>query len=348
MKRKPSQTELRGARVGGRRKTSDNLEAKGKALDNLAKKDLLAALRHANATPQQLITWLKTFSPNVTTEEKLQAIKLNPALALLFLETPEADDPLLVEIFRSECGMLNAKIVGRLASMNRPDFVYLNLQVVESVLPLIKNRNEPLPAEAIEEAYKWLSGNASEEEVLIAVRMCNAAMFRFQALEDQVGTFVANAASHAAASVKYETFRHTDAIAMSAKAYALTVGPEDSWMWYKARAEKLKFALSIADNLGQQVGNRVAKKKNVKVIQSIMVEKAYAPKVSKAKIWVKKMGGKISDVDETEHFWRFRQHDPSLFVKGSFRTHHTTHGIRTLVATPGPGFRALFQVGEEG
>jgi hypothetical protein len=83
-------------------------------------------------------------------------------------------------------------------------------------------------------------------------------------------------------------------------------------------------------------------RKKLQVIQSIMIDKDYAPALATAKAWVKQMGGRISDVDETDNFWRFRQHDPALFVKGTFRTHHETHGVRSLVARPRPEFREAF------
>lgn len=338
--------QLSNESVAGR-KTADNPAADAKALNNLAKRDRLAALRHANATPEQLIGWLVGSSTQFTMEEKLQALKSNPVLALMYLESPASDDPLLTEIFKQEYILLFTKMKQRLSKMDKSSFLLFCLRCVESVLPLIADKRESLPAHAINEAYRWIEGEASEADVMSAVRGCNSAAFRFESNRELVAESVAKAAAAAAALVQGREYRPTDTMGLVLLATADSVASERSWPWYQAKVQKLQWMLHISEPLTQSVGKKMGKKKDPLVIQSIMVEKRYAPNVSKAKIWVKKMGGKVSDIDETENFWRFRQHDPSLFVKGSFRTHHTTHGVRTLVAKPSLKFRALFLLGEE-
>jgi hypothetical protein len=54
------------------------------------------------------------------------------------------------------------------------------------------------------------------------------------------------------------------------------------------------------------------------VVQSIVLRKDCFS-YSDAKFWVKGHGYKYDDVDEKENTWRFRQYDPSIFDKMTFR-----------------------------
>jgi hypothetical protein len=71
-----------------------------------------------------------------------------------------------------------------------------------------------------------------------------------------------------------------------------------------------------------------------KVVQSIMIDKKYAPNVETAKAWVQSLKFSVRDVDETPKFWRFRQQDPIFFKKNTFRHWHLSSGVRALVAAP--------------
>lgn len=80
-------------------------------------------------------------------------------------------------------------------------------------------------------------------------------------------------------------------------------------------------------------------KSNARVVQSILIDKAYAPALKTAKAWVQSLGGSVAKVDETENFWRFRQQDPRLFLPNSYRHYHLGHGVRGVMAIPKTQYR---------
>ena len=87
-------------------------------------------------------------------------------------------------------------------------------------------------------------------------------------------------------------------------------------------------------------------KKADKVIQSVIVKKKYAPQLNTALAWVQSLHLKTDSIDEKVNTWRFRQHDPSFFLKNSFKMYHIGHGIMAAVATPKKGVFAGLSVQE--
>jgi len=354
--------KMNGHQISGRR-TADKMDASVKQLWALAKRDVLAALRHPNASPEMLVAWLSSPNPKVSLSARVEALKSNPVFGLMALESPADDDKLLVELWKRDAESLLNKIRPMLARMSHHDYVFTCLDAASSVLPLFEARypDDYRPAEALEAARQWWVAKVSTEYVTAAIRECNQALVMCMNLDDRVGDLVANACAHAASSVKTE-YRNVEAVELSAKAAATVVAKEETWPWYHAQAEKLRQILGQIEQRTAIGGRKVTictpcgvktlsapkknrplpRKKQQQVIQSILIDKDYAPELAVAKKWVRLMGGKILKVDETENFWRFRQHDPKHFVKNSFRTHHPTHGVRVLIARPLPTFHEAF------
>lgn len=80
-----------------------------------------------------------------------------------------------------------------------------------------------------------------------------------------------------------------------------------------------------------------SKYRKPRVIQSVLIKKKYYPTRREASAIVKRMGGQISQFEEDETFWRYRQHEPELFQKSTFRHWHLAKGVRAIVALPIPG-----------
>lgn len=80
---------------------------------------------------------------------------------------------------------------------------------------------------------------------------------------------------------------------------------------------------------------RVWDKKNRKgsKVQTIMFDKDHYT-LRQARKWLKDNDFKDLKVDETEEYYRFRQLDPSLFVKNSFRTINFTTTVKAVVGIP--------------
>lgn len=95
----------------------DNPEASPKQLEDLAKRDRLSALRHPNASPEQLALWL---SPERSTgrTERLAALEENPALVLFTLEDASPQHVLLCEMWTAKYYEAFAKVEERLAKIN--------------------------------------------------------------------------------------------------------------------------------------------------------------------------------------------------------------------------------------
>lgn len=77
------------------------------------------------------------------------------------------------------------------------------------------------------------------------------------------------------------------------------------------------------------------------VAQSVLVAKEIAPRKASAAKIVKELGKgyKTSKADETELFWRFRQHPPEKFRKGTWMTWTLgfPEGVKVVAATPKRG-----------
>ena len=69
------------------------------------------------------------------------------------------------------------------------------------------------------------------------------------------------------------------------------------------------------------------------VTQSILFKKRYWT-IARAKKWLKSKGKKGLVVDETDNYYRFRQLDPDLFRKSSFRTIKYTPSIMAVIGEP--------------
>lgn len=83
-------------------------------------------------------------------------------------------------------------------------------------------------------------------------------------------------------------------------------------------------------------------RRKIRIIQSIHIDKHYAPELATAKAMVKLIGGSVRNVDETENFWRFRQQDPDLFQKHTLRHWHRGPGVREIVGLPLPEYQDQF------
>lgn len=94
----------RKAAVGARVKVADDMAVDPAKLEGLAKRDRLAALRHPQASKEQLVRWLavhpKTGGVPKNYKERLAALEQNPTLPLFWLENPPtASDPLMWAIW---------------------------------------------------------------------------------------------------------------------------------------------------------------------------------------------------------------------------------------------------------
>lgn len=71
-------------------------------------------------------------------------------------------------------------------------------------------------------------------------------------------------------------------------------------------------------------------------IQTLIFPKSWTP--ARASSWARGRGFTVSKIDETSTSLRIRQHDPSAFTKGSFRTISIGKTeIRAVVGCPRPG-----------
>lgn len=67
------------------------------------------------------------------------------------------------------------------------------------------------------------------------------------------------------------------------------------------------------------------------IVQTILVDKSRYQTPDAAAAVVLGMGGHVLKIDETRHYWRFRQAPPGHFLKGSLRTWHFDPGVMMVV-----------------
>jgi hypothetical protein len=66
--------------------------------------------------------------------------------------------------------------------------------------------------------------------------------------------------------------------------------------------------------------------------QSVVLRKEYFRNLTAAKKWVREHGFVVSKVDTTPNTWRFRQDDPELFRKSTFRNKDIDDGVYLVLA----------------
>lgn len=67
------------------------------------------------------------------------------------------------------------------------------------------------------------------------------------------------------------------------------------------------------------------------VVQSVILERRVFKTKKSAREWVRKRKFKSGKIDTTENHYRFRQKEPSLFIKGSFRTTAIHNGVKIII-----------------
>lgn len=74
-------------------------------------------------------------------------------------------------------------------------------------------------------------------------------------------------------------------------------------------------------------------------VQSVLISRDHprAQTAAGARAVAKKFGAKTTKVDKTTGYWRFRQHNPSSYKKGSFRTSTITKHVKFVYGIPKQG-----------
>lgn len=83
--------------------------------------------------------------------------------------------------------------------------------------------------------------------------------------------------------------------------------------------------------------------------QSVVLRKDRFRTIAKAKKWVREHGFSVSyGVDSKPNTWRFRQEDPSLFHKSTFRNKYIDDGVYLVLAKRIGGARKRGNPGRSG
>lgn len=72
-------------------------------------------------------------------------------------------------------------------------------------------------------------------------------------------------------------------------------------------------------------------KRPATTVQTLILSKKRFKSAKAASKWVRDNGFKVHKIDETSTSYRFRQREPSKFIKGSFRTITLTTGVKAVV-----------------
>ena len=68
-------------------------------------------------------------------------------------------------------------------------------------------------------------------------------------------------------------------------------------------------------------------------VQSVILSQQFFS-LREAEDWILSHGFRVSKIDESRNFWRFRQQPPTWFKKGTFRTIRLRPGVEAIVGCP--------------
>lgn len=135
--------------IGARTKMADNAELSPAKLENLAKRDRMAALRHPNATKEQLHRWLN-FKHTQGLLDRLAALEQNPALDLFSLELPSPFDPFEIDLWRARYKKAVNDYAVATANLTEDQAMGWAEYEARSVIPVL-GRREPEKARQLKE-----------------------------------------------------------------------------------------------------------------------------------------------------------------------------------------------------
>lgn len=166
--------------VGARTKVSDDMMVDPKKLEGLAKRDRLAALRHPQASKDQLVKWLavhpKTGGVPPNYKERLAALEQNPSLPLFWLEAPPApNDDLMWAIWAMRFAIATEEINNALAKLTPKQMVAWAEKEIWANLHRLRKKDAAASDELTEIMDKILSSEEfrksleSKEDDLLAI-----------------------------------------------------------------------------------------------------------------------------------------------------------------------------------
>lgn len=190
--------------VAGRTKVADDPSAKGAKLDALAKRDRLAALRHPNATPEQMAEWMRSRSKNADELiERVKALQENPALPLLLLEDRPKDDPFLSLYWEGMCRLENASLSALLDDQPIHVLVQLAWKSCKPLVPLYRKEfpDNDTAEQLMQHVEEFMTGDHSRVLEIYIQREATQIFDPIRGLGYKTTVYVANALNNFAAGV---------------------------------------------------------------------------------------------------------------------------------------------------
>lgn len=217
--------------VGGRKPAKKKTKAKQPHRVGMSSEGKnLEILRDPNSTADQLIASLD-YNKYRGLRDRLAVLEENPALPLLFLEDASAFAPLPKAYWSAKLVLAQEALGQALQRLPTKEFQDRAIRVAAEVLPLYeaKRPHETSPRECIAEAIRFQKGQATEEELEVAIEDADTAA----SLGTPAEGWPAMAACWAGKVCLPDTERSAWPWICAARAKATAKEPERSWPWGK-------------------------------------------------------------------------------------------------------------------